>query len=72
MEEEQQLAELVGMQETQLERQARMRERARTLKDKREVERLALVEEKLNQRWRYRAVVKSTVHGASSQAHNLT
>ena len=52
-EEEEQLAELAGLQETQLERQARMRERARTLKEKREAERLAVVEEKLNQRWRY-------------------
>lgn len=38
--------------ETPLERQARMRERARSLKEKREMERKILVEEKLNQRWR--------------------
>ena len=40
------------MKETPLERQARMRERAKVLKEAREKERLALVEEKLEQKWR--------------------
>ncbi len=43
---------MAGRQETSLERQAKMRERARSLKEKREAERLALVEQKLEQRWR--------------------
>ncbi len=51
-EEEQYLSETADKQETPLERQAKMRERARTLREKRETERLALVEKKLDQRWR--------------------
>ncbi|XP_064390856.1 cilia- and flagella-associated protein 53-like [Halichondria panicea] len=51
-EEEQYLIEMAGRQETPLEKQAKMRERARSLKEKREAERLALVERKLEQRWR--------------------
>ena len=43
---------MAGKQETPLERQAKMRERAHRLKEKREAERLALVEQKLEQRWR--------------------
>ena len=54
-EEEQYLQEMAGKQETALERQAKMRERARTLREKREAERLALVEKKLDQRWRLAA-----------------
>jgi len=46
-------------QETMLERQAKMRERAKFLKEKREAERLEYVEEKLDQRWRYENLVFS-------------
>lgn len=51
-EEEKYVEELSNMRETPLERQARMRERAKDLKEAREKERLALVEEKLEQKWR--------------------
>ena len=51
-EEEQYMAEMTGQQETVLERQAKMRERAKMLRERREAERLALVEKKLDQRWR--------------------
>lgn len=51
-EEEQYLLEMEDKQETMLERQAKMRERAKFLKEKREKERLDYVEEKLDQRWR--------------------
>ena len=47
------MREMASSQETVLERQARMRERVKSLRDKRETERLALVEKKLDQRWRY-------------------
>lgn len=43
----------MSRQETVLERQAKMRERAKMLRDRREAERLAFVEKKLDQRWRY-------------------
>ena len=46
------MTEMASKEETVLERQARMREKAKSLRDKRETERLALVEEKLDQRWR--------------------
>ena len=36
-----------------LERQAKMRERARFLKEKREAERLQVVAVKMDQKWRY-------------------
>ena len=52
-EEEQYLQEMSSKQETVLERQAKMRERARMLRERRESERMALVEKKLDQRWRY-------------------
>jgi hypothetical protein len=51
-EEEYQMVEMRGKEETMLERQARMREMAKQLKDRRESERLKVVEEKLDQRWR--------------------
>jgi hypothetical protein len=51
-EEHQYMSEMARSQETVLERQARMRERAKSLRDKREAERLGLVEKKLDQRWR--------------------
>ena len=46
------MSEIATTQETTLERQAKMRERAKQLKQKREDERKALVEQKLEQRWR--------------------
>ncbi|XP_071794477.1 cilia- and flagella-associated protein 53-like [Asterias amurensis] len=46
------LEEMEASQETMLERQAKMRERAKFLKEKREKERLEVVAEKLDQRWR--------------------
>ena len=52
-EEEQYIAEMEAKEETTIERQAKMRERAKYLKEKRENERLKLVQEKLDQRWRY-------------------
>lgn len=52
-EEKEYLEEIAASEETMLERQAKMREKAKTLRDKREAERLALVEQKLDQRWRY-------------------
>lgn len=51
-EEEKYMSEVAIKQETVLERQAKMRERAKQLRDKREAERLLVVEEKLDQRWR--------------------
>jgi len=51
-EEKEYLHEMSTKEETVLERQAKMRERAKMLRDKRESERLALVEKKLDQRWR--------------------
>lgn len=52
-EEQQYIDEMEAKEETTLERQAKMRERAKFLKEKREQERLKLVDEKLDQRWRY-------------------
>ncbi len=46
------LEEMEASQETMLERQAKMRDRAKFLKEKREKERLGVVAEKLDQRWR--------------------
>ena len=46
------IEEMESMQETTLERQAKMRERAKQLKEKRERERQEFVAEKLDQRWR--------------------
>ena len=51
-EEQQYMSEMASKKETVLERQARMRERAKSLRDKRETERLKFVENKLDQRWR--------------------
>lgn len=51
-EESKYLEEIASSEETVLERQAKMREKAKMLRDKREAERLALVEKKLDQRWR--------------------
>ncbi|XP_038077706.1 cilia- and flagella-associated protein 53-like [Patiria miniata] len=51
-EDAQYLEEMEASQETMLERQAKMRERAKFLKEKREKERLQVVAEKLDQRWR--------------------
>lgn len=46
------MQEMADKEETLLERQARMRERARTLRERRERERAAEAERKLEQRWR--------------------
>ena len=46
------MTELASKKETNLERQSKMRERARHLKGLRETERQAFVEKKLEQRWR--------------------
>lgn len=51
-EEQQYVIEIDAQQETVLERQAKMRARAKALREKREQERLAYVEEKLDIRWR--------------------
>ena len=51
-EEQQYLAEMASSEETVLERQAKMREKARALKERREIERQQFVEEKLAQQWR--------------------
>ena len=56
-EEQQYIDEMEAKEETTLERQAKMRERAKFLKEKREQERLKLVQEKLDQRWRYVAAL---------------
>jgi len=50
--EAQYLAEMEDKEETTIERQAKMRERARSLKEKREQERLAYVQEKYDQQFR--------------------
>ena len=44
--------EMDSKQETVLERQAKMRMRAKSLKEKREEERLEVVQQKLEQQWR--------------------
>lgn len=51
-EEEMYFTEMASKAETLLERQARMRERARSLREKREQERVAEAERRLEQRWR--------------------
>ncbi|KAM4708265.1 cilia- and flagella-associated protein 53 [Discoglossus pictus] len=51
-EEMEHIKEMESMEETTLERQAKMRERAKSLKEKRERERLALVAEKREQQFR--------------------
>lgn len=51
-EEESYVAEVAKHVETPIERQAKMRERARQLREKREMERLEIVQDKLDQRWR--------------------
>lgn len=52
-EEQRYLREMEAGEETVLERQAKMRERAKFLKDKREEERLNFVQEKYDQQFRY-------------------
>ena len=51
-EEKQYIEEIERRVESPLERQAKMRERAKHLREKRESERLQFVQEKLDQRWR--------------------
>ena len=52
------IQEMEDMEETTLERQAKMRERAKQLKEKRELERQELVAKKLDQRWRYSFLIQ--------------
>ena len=52
MEEKEYLSEMEDRHETAQDRQAKLRERANSLKEKGEKERLAMVEQKLDQRWR--------------------
>ena len=52
MEEAQYIQEMEEKEETTIERQAKMRERARSLKEKRENERLQFVQEKYDQQFR--------------------
>lgn len=52
-EEQQYMQEMESMEETIEDRQQKMRERAAFLKGKRETERLAFVEEKLDEKFRY-------------------
>lgn len=60
------IQEMESMEETTLERQAKMRERARSLRKKRETERLALVAEKRDQQFREQCeelrALKSRMH----------
>lgn len=46
------LVAMEAQEETLLERQAKMRERAKLLKDRREAERLSIVQEKYDQQFR--------------------
>lgn len=55
-EEQRYLREMEAGEETVLERQAKMRERAKFLKDKREEERLNFVQEKYDQQFRYSSI----------------
>ena len=68
-EEQQYIEEMEAKEETTLERQAKMRERAKFLKEKREQERLKLVQEKLDQRWRYVAALDCYVPVKSKLQH---
>jgi len=52
-EEDEYIAEMEAKQETIEERQKKMVERAKMLKEKRETERLLIVEEKLDQQFRF-------------------
>ena len=60
-EEEQYLMEMEQKEETTIERQAKMRERARALKDRREAERLQFVQEKYDQQFRLVALLVAFV-----------
>lgn len=51
-EEQEYIAEMEAAEETVIERQARMRERAKQLKERREAERLQVVQEKYDQLFR--------------------
>ena len=51
-EEQQYIKDISGKEETLIERQAKMRERAKILKEQREAYRQEFVEEKLRQQWR--------------------
>lgn len=51
-EQQQYLQEMEAAEETVLERQAKMREKARILKERREMERQDIVQQKLEEQWR--------------------
>jgi len=70
VEEQSYIEEMEAKEETTLERQAKMRERAKFLKEKREEERLRLVQEKYDQRWRYRQYYKQ--HNYTSHYSEFT
>ena len=57
-EEQQYLKDIAAKEETTLERQAKMRERAKVLKEQREAYRQEFVEQKLREQWRYIAKTK--------------
>ena len=46
------MTEMEAKEETTIERQAKMRQRAKDLREKREGERMSFVMEKLDQKWR--------------------
>lgn len=60
-EEQRYLREMEAGEETVLERQAKMRERAKFLKDKREEERLNFVQEKYDQQFRYSSIMHRSI-----------
>lgn len=60
-EEQRYLREMEAGEETVLERQAKMRERAKFLKDKREEERLNFVQEKYDQQFRYSSIMHKSI-----------
>lgn len=60
-EERRYLREMEAGEETVLERQAKMRERAKFLKDKREEERLNFVQEKYDQQFRYSSIMHKSI-----------
>lgn len=60
-EEQRYLREMEAGEETVLERQAKMRERAKFLKDKREEERLNFVQEKYDQQFRYSSITHKSI-----------
>ena len=56
------MVEAVMTQETTLDRQSRLRERARQLREKREADRMTLVEKKYEQQFRYQFTFQVNDH----------